>query len=49
VRARESLEDLRPHVQQALDALEEIEGRRELTEGEFSRRYAFIMVLATSR
>jgi hypothetical protein len=49
VRARESIEDLRPHVQQALDALEEIEGRRELTEGEFSRRYAFKMVLAASR
>jgi hypothetical protein len=48
-RARESLEDLRPHVQQALDALEEIEGRRELTEGEFSRRHAFKMVLAARR
>jgi hypothetical protein len=44
--ACESLEGLRPHVQEALEALGEIEGRRDLTDEELSRRYAFKMLLA---
>jgi hypothetical protein len=44
--ARASLEDLRPHVEEALVALGEIEGRRDLTDEELSRRCAFKMMLA---
>jgi hypothetical protein len=47
--ARESLEDLRPHLQEALVALVEIEGQRELSEEELSQQYAFKMLLATKR
>jgi hypothetical protein len=45
VAAREDLLELRPHIQDALDALEDIEGRRELTDEELARRRAFKMVL----
>jgi hypothetical protein len=44
--ARESLEDLRPHVEEALEALGEIEGRRDLTDEVLSRRHSFKMLLA---
>ncbi len=43
--AREALMNLRPHLKDALDALEDIEGRRTLTDEELARRRAFKMLL----
>jgi hypothetical protein len=49
MRARESLEDLRPPLEDALDALAEIERRRELTDEELAQGRAFKMLLAVRR
>jgi hypothetical protein len=43
--AREALMDLTPHVEAALEALEEIEEHRELTDRERDLKYAFKMLL----
>jgi hypothetical protein len=45
--ARDDLLDLRPHLQKALAALENIEGQRRLTEKELARRRAFRMLIST--
>jgi len=45
VAAREDLLELRPHIQDALDALADIERGRDLTDEELARRRAFRMVL----
>ena len=47
VAAREDLLELRLHIQDALDALADIERRRELADEELARRRAFKMVLLT--
>jgi hypothetical protein len=47
--ARKSMEDLKPHIEEALEALGEIEGRRDLTEEELARRNAFKMLLGARR
>jgi len=47
--AREVLENLMPLLEEAIEALEDIERRRDLTDEELSRRYAFKMLLATAR
>jgi hypothetical protein len=47
VAAREDLLELRPHLQGALAALEDIERRRDLTDEELTRRRAFKMLLLT--
>ncbi len=39
--AREELQQLRPSLQEALGALEDIEGRRGLTDEELAKRHAF--------
>ena len=44
--AREDLLALKPHLQEALEALEDITRRRSLTEEELTRQYAFNMLLA---
>jgi hypothetical protein len=44
--AREDLLALRPHLQEALVALEDIQQRRSLTYKERSQHYAFKMLLA---
>jgi hypothetical protein len=43
--AREDLLELRPHLKDALAALEDIERRRDLTDEELARRRAFKMIL----
>ena len=43
--AREDLLALKPHLQEALEALEEIQRRRNLTEKEHCQQYAFKMLL----
>jgi len=45
--AREDLLGLRPHLQDALAALEDIERRRDLTDEELARQRAFKMLLLT--
>jgi hypothetical protein len=47
--AREDLLELRPHLQDALGALADIERHRSLTDEELARRRAFKMVLAARR
>lgn len=47
--ARENLLNLTPHLIEALDAVENIERQRSLTEQEHARRRAFRMLLAYSR
>jgi hypothetical protein len=47
--AYDDLVYLRPHLQGALAALEDIEGRRSLAEEELARRRAFKMLLAVMR
>jgi hypothetical protein len=47
--ARESLLDLRPHVEAALQTLETIEGRRDLTDRERDLKHAFKMLLDAGR
>jgi hypothetical protein len=42
---REELHQLRPHLQEALGAIGEIEGRRGLTDKEFAQRHAFKTLL----
>ena len=43
--AREELLELTPHLQEALGALADLQGRRSLTEEEDARRRAFRMLL----
>jgi hypothetical protein len=45
-RAREQLLALRPHLEEAQEALEDLKGRRYLTDEELSQRYVFKMLLA---
>ena len=47
--AREEIRGLKPHLQEALEALKEIESRRGLTDQELAQRRAFRMLLETSR
>ncbi len=44
--ACDSLVELRPHLEEGLRALEDIERERELTDQEYSRQRAFRIVLA---
>ena len=44
--AREEMRGLKPHLEEALEALEEIEGRRGLTDQELALRRAFKLLLA---
>jgi hypothetical protein len=44
--AREDLLALRPHLQEALEALDDIKRLRSLTEEELNQQYAFKMLLA---
>ena len=46
--ARDDLVYLRPHLQEALAAMVDIEQRRDLTDKELTRRRAFKMLLAES-
>jgi hypothetical protein len=46
--ARDDLMDLKPHLEEALASLEDIEGRRSLTDEELSRRRAFKMFLTAT-
>jgi len=46
--AREDLLDLKPHLQEALETLEDIQRRRSLTDKEFARQRAFKMLLAVT-
>jgi hypothetical protein len=46
--AHDALLDMRPHLQEALESLADVEGRRNLTEEEMARRHAFKMLLATT-
>jgi hypothetical protein len=46
--AHDDLVYLRPHLEEALAALEDIEGRRSLAEEELARRRAFKMLLAAT-
>ena len=46
--ARDELLDLRPQLEEALEALAEIEGRRGLTAQELARRRAFHNLLSTA-
>jgi hypothetical protein len=43
--AREEIRGLKPHLEEALEALKEIESRRGLTDQEFAQRRAFRMLL----
>ena len=47
--AREEIRGLKPHLEEALEALEEIESRRGLTDQELAQRRAFRMLLETGR
>ena len=49
VAAREEIRGLKPHLEEALVALEEIESRRGLTDQELAQRRAFRMLLETGR
>ncbi len=44
--AREDLLALKPHLEEALEALEDIKRLRSLTEEELTQQYAFKMLLA---
>jgi hypothetical protein len=46
--ARDDLVYLRPHLQEAIGAIADIERRRDLTDEELARRRAFKMLLAES-
>lgn len=48
-KAREELLALRPHLEEALEALEALMGRRSLTDKERSQHYAFKLLLASWR
>jgi hypothetical protein len=48
-KAREELHALRPCLEEALGALEDLKGRRSLTETECSQRTTFQMLLACRR
>ena len=43
--ARDALMDLRPRVHEALEALEDLKDRRNLTDEEHARRHAFVTLL----
>jgi hypothetical protein len=45
-KAREELLTLKPHLGEALEALEDLKGRRCLTDEELSQQYVFKMLLA---
>jgi hypothetical protein len=45
----EAFSKLRPHVEAELEALESLEGLRDLTDEELARRRAFVMFLAAIR
>ena len=47
--AREDLLALKPHLEEALEALEDIKRRRSLTEEELNQHHAFKMLLTTDR
>jgi hypothetical protein len=47
--AREEIRGLKPHLQEALEALKEIERSRGLTDQELAQRRAFRMLLETGR
>jgi hypothetical protein len=47
--AREEIRGLKPHLEEALEALKEIESRRGLTDQELAQRRAFRMLLETGR
>lgn len=47
--ARQDLLTLKPHLQKALEALEDIQHRRSLTNKELTQQYAFKMLLAHRR
>ena len=47
--ARDELRGLKPHLEEALEALEEIEQRRGLTHQELAQRRAFRMLLDACR
>jgi hypothetical protein len=49
VAAREDLMDLRPHLEEAMEALEDIERSRDLTDKERELQHAFKMLLAARR
>lgn len=46
--AREDLMELKPHLQGALEALEDIQRRRSLTHKELAQQHAFKMLLAVT-
>jgi hypothetical protein len=46
--AHDALLDMRPHLQDALESLADIEKRRNLTEVEMARRHAFKMLLGAA-
>jgi hypothetical protein len=46
--AREELLELKPHLQGALEALEDIQRRRSLTHKELTQHHAFKMLLAVT-
>jgi hypothetical protein len=46
--AREDLLELKPHIQGALEALEDIQRRRSLTDKELAQHHAFKMLLAVT-
>jgi hypothetical protein len=48
-KAREELLALRPHLKEALEALEDLEGGRSLTDQECSQRHAFHMLLPLAK
>jgi hypothetical protein len=48
VAAHDDLVYVRPHLEEALAAIVDIEGRRDLTDEELARRRAFKMLLADS-
>jgi hypothetical protein len=43
--SRENLLDLKPHLQGALEALEDIKQRRSLTHKELAQQHAFMMLI----
>lgn len=48
-KAREELHALRPYFEEALEALEDLKGRRSLTETECSQQHTFKMLLTCWR
>ena len=46
--AREDLLELKPHLEEALEAFEDIQRSRSLTDKEFTQQHAFKMLLAVT-